>query len=229
MIKLGRALPMEIVKDAKTPTRCWCLRCWKVITPCLDNIRNGGQGACEACGGTARLTDEEARHRAWEWGYIPDPDIPYTNDATKWPGKCRAMGHPCEPVLNSYKRSGPCGSCAKHGFKPHRPALLYLIVHPKLNAAKIGICEDSPTNTRLREHKANGWDLPLPGRIMKFTLGRDARILEDKVIRSWRARNLRVVLRNGSGYDGYLETVSLVQISAAQIWTEVAALAADLE
>jgi hypothetical protein len=220
MIRLGHVLPMVEVVDVKASIRSWCLRCWNVCTPGprLDNIKNGKQGGCERCGGKKRLPDEEARQRARDWGYVPDPSIPYTNDATKWPGHCLAKGHPCAPVLNSYKRSGPCESCAEHGFKPDRPALLYLVVKPDLVAAKVGICEDSRTNSRLYEHSRNGW---ITVETMRFENGAVARLVEDTIVRSWRARGLEPVLDNRFGYDGYSETVSLNKLSVTEIWAAV--------
>lgn len=208
MIRFGRMLPMVPIPDVKEPVRSWCLRCWKVCDPGprLDNIKNGGQGGCEHCGGKRRLPDDVARLRARDWGYVPDPDIPYANDATKWPRRCIAKGHYCAPVLNSRQRSGPCETCAEHGFKPDRPALLYLVVKPELVAAKIGICEDSPKNTRLYEHGRSGWTKI---EALPFEYGSHARTVEDSVVRSWRARGFRPVLDKGFGYDGYSETVSL--------------------
>ncbi|MGV9775062.1 hypothetical protein [Streptosporangium sp. NPDC003464] len=220
MIRLGRVLPMVEVIDVKTSTRSWCLRCWQVCDPGprLDNIRNGGQGGCEACGGKKRFADEVARQLAKDWGYNPDPDVPYQNDATKWPGRCIAKGHPCAPVLNSRFSSGPCEICPDHGFKPDRPALLYLVTRLDLAAAKIGICEDSPKNSRLYEHNRNGWTKI---EIMRFGLGAHARTVEDTVIRSWRALALPPVLDNGLAYNGYTETVSLNSLSVTEIWSQV--------
>ncbi|MEV0150022.1 MULTISPECIES: hypothetical protein [unclassified Nonomuraea] len=211
---------MVEVVDVKTPTRSWCLRCWQVCDPGprLDNIRNGGQGGCEACGGKKRFADEVARQLAKDWGYNPDPDIPYQNDATKWPGRCIAKGHPCAPVLNSRFNSGPCEICPDHGFKPDRPALLYLVTRLDLAAAKIGICEDSPKNSRLYELSRNGWTKI---EIMRFGLGAQARTVEDAVIRSWRANALPPVLDNGLAYNGYTETVSLNLLSVTEIWSQV--------
>ncbi len=208
MIRIGNMLPMVEIPDVKAAVRSWCLHCWEICVPGprLDNIRNGEQGGCDHCGGRRRLPDEVARQRARDWGYNPDPNIPYMNDATKWPGRCIAKNHYCEPVLNSHKRQGPCESCAEHGFKPHLPAILYLVVKPELIAAKIGICEDSPKNTRLYEHSLNGW---IRIETMRFAVGLDARKVEDTIKRSWRARDLQPVLDNDNAYDGYTETVSL--------------------
>ncbi|MFC0843856.1 hypothetical protein ACFH04_09035 [Streptomyces noboritoensis] len=224
MIRLGNMLPMVAIPDVRTPVRAWCMRCWKVCEPGprLDNIKNGKQGGCDHCGGKRRLPDDVARERARAWGYIPDPDIPYENDATKWPGRCLAKGHHCAPVLNAHKRSGPCGACAENGFKPHQPALLYLVTNAALVAAKIGICEDSPRNRRLYEHRLNGWTTI---ETMRFAVGADARAVEDTVVRTWRARHLPPVLDNGYGYSGYSETVSLGDVRVSEIWAEVCAVA----
>ncbi|MEU7649203.1 hypothetical protein [Streptomyces huasconensis] len=220
LIRLGHVLPVVEIPDVKTAVRSWCLRCWNICEPGprLDNIRNGKQGGCDHCGGKRRLPDSVARERARAWGYVPDPNIPYTSDATKWPGQCLAKRHHCEPVLNSHKRQGPCGACAENGFKPHRPALLYLVTKAALVAAKIGICEDSPKNRRLDEHRFNGWTTI---QTMRFAVGSDARKVEDIIVRSWRARLLLPVLDNGYGYSGYSETVSLREVQVSEIWSEV--------
>ncbi|WP_328333427.1 hypothetical protein [Streptomyces sp. NBC_00455] len=224
MVRLGHVLPVVEIPDVKTSVRSWCLRCWKICDPGprLDNIRNGKQGGCDHCGGKRRLPDHEARERARHWGYVPDPNIPYTSDATKWPGRCLAKNHYCEPVLNSHKSQGPCGACAANGFKPHVPALLYLVTNASLIAGKIGICEDSPRNRRLYEHKRTGW---ITIETIRFAMGFEARHVEDSIIRSWRSRRLPPVLDDGYGYNGYTETVSLLELSASEIWSEVCAAA----
>ncbi|WP_405533783.1 hypothetical protein OG592_43020 (plasmid) [Streptomyces avidinii] len=227
MVRLGHVLPVVEIPDVKTAVRAWCLRCWKICDPGprLDNIRNGKQGGCGHCGGKRRLPDSVARERARAWGYVPDPNIPYTSDDTKWPGRCLAQGHYCEPVLNSHKSQGPCGACAENGFKPHRPALLYLVAKASLVAAKVGICEDSPRNRRLYEHERNGW---IKIETMPFAVGSDARKVEDTIVRSWRARLLPPVLDDGFGYSGYTETVSLLDVRVSEIWSEVCAAAERL-
>ncbi|MFI5672182.1 hypothetical protein [Streptomyces sp. NPDC051704] len=218
MINRGRVLPRESISDVKQPVSGWCMRCWKEVTkPRLDNIRSG-QGGCEHCGGKARFPDETARRLARAWGYEPDPDIPYQNDATKWPGRCLAKNHFCDPILNSRFRSGPCETCADHGFKPDRPALLYVVIKSTLAAAKVGICEDSPRNTRLAEHRRNGWTLLYE---LSYPQGADARAREKATVESWRARGWEPVLDGKLAYDGYKETVSLRSISAEGIWAEI--------
>ena len=178
MITRGRVLPMEIIDDVRQPVRSWCLRCWNTISPRLDNIRSG-QGSCEHCGGKARLPDEKARQLARAWGFEPDPVIQYTNDTTRWPGRCLAHGHYCDPSLNARFSGGPCAGCADHGFKPDRSALLYLVTKSTLTAAKVGICEYSPTNARLYEHGRNGWSVL---HALRFPVGREARAIEKATV-----------------------------------------------
>ncbi|MGW5689619.1 hypothetical protein ACWEWX_01240 [Streptomyces asiaticus] len=92
-----------------------------------------------------------------------------------------------------------------------------------LAVAKIGICEQSPNNSRLYEHGRNGWTAV---NVMSFPLGRDARAVERATIESWRARGWPPVLDNGLAYNGYTETVSLRSISTAEIWAAVCSTAA---
>ncbi len=219
MITRGRVLSMEIINDMRQPVRGWCLQCWQAVSPRLDNIRSG-QGSCEHCGGKARFPDEKARRLARAWGYEPDPETPYKNDTIRWPGRCLAHGHFCDPTLNARFSGGPCAACAEHGFKPDRPALLYLVIKSTLAAAKIGICENTPKNSRLCEHGRNGWTVL---KKLAFPLGRDARTVEKAMVESWRVRCWPAVLDNGLAYDGYTKTVSLRSISAAEIWAEVCA------
>ncbi len=219
MITRGRVLPMEIIDDVRQPVRSWCLRCWNTISPRLDNIRSG-QGSCEHCGGKARLPDEKARQLARAWGFEPDPVIQYTNDTTRWPGRCLAHGHYCDPSLNARFSGGPCAGCADHGFKPDRSALLYLVTKSTLTAAKVGICEYSPTNARLYEHGRNGWSVL---HALRFPVGREARAIEKATVESWRARGWPPVMENRLAYDGYTETVALQSISAPDIWDGIRA------
>ncbi|MFK0016235.1 hypothetical protein [Streptomyces sp. NPDC091027] len=129
-----------------------------------------------------------------------------------------AQNHFCDPVLNSRFRSGPCETCADHGFKPDRPALLYLVIKSTLAAAKVGIRENSPRNARLAEHRRNGWTLLHE---LAFPQGTGARAREKATVESWRARGWTPVLDGKLAYDGYMETVSLRSISAEGIWAEI--------
>ncbi|MEV0446218.1 hypothetical protein AB0I84_41990 [Streptomyces spectabilis] len=97
-----------------------------------------------------------------------------------------------------------------------------MIVKPELIAAKVGICEDSPKNSRLYEHGRNGW---IKVETMQFEIGATARAVEDTLVRAWRARGLEPVLDNGFGYDGYSETVSLNEVSITEIWASVRSVA----
>jgi hypothetical protein len=93
-----------------------------------------------------------------------------------------------------------------------------LVIKSTLAAAKVGVCEYSPKNSRLYEHGRNGWTVL---NTMSFRLGRDARAIERITVESWRARGWPPVLDNGLAYDGYTETVSLRGTSAAEIWAAV--------
>lgn len=52
-------------------------------------------------------------------------------------------------------KQGACRSCADHGFKPNRPALIYLM--KRNGEQQIGI--SGSWKARLREHTAKGWVL----------------------------------------------------------------------
>lgn len=99
---------------------------------------------------------------------------------------------------------------------------MYLVASPRLAAAKIGICEDSPKNTRLADHRRAGWNVV---ETMRFSVGAEARAVENGVVRYWRRSRFPVVLDNGLAYVGYTETVPLSEVSVVEIWTMVCVLA----
>ena len=184
--------------------------------------RDNDEPACSHCCGqerarhrrSERYDEEVAQAIAHAWGYAPDFSTRFSNDATKWPGFCLAEFHPCDPVLNSRFHSGPCASCADHGFKPDPPALVHLSVNPRIRAAKISICEDHPRDTCLDEHRRNGWTVVQTER---FEIGTDARAVEELVLRAWWAARHSPVVKNG----GYRETTSTAHRAIDEISKEM--------
>jgi hypothetical protein len=118
MIRLGRVLPMEVVKDVKTPARGWCMRCWKVLDPgpTLDNIRNGSKG-CIYCGGRARVPEEQAAAEMLAAGARPKAPYPAVDE--RWECECLTCGTVIYPQLMTVRAgSRPCKWCAGSEIKP---------------------------------------------------------------------------------------------------------------
>lgn len=118
MIKLGRVLPMEVVKDVKVPTKAWCMRCWNVLDPGprLDNIRSGSKG-CGYCGGRARVPEEQAVAEMLAAGARPRTPYPVVDE--RWECECLTCGTVIYPRLMTVRAgSGPCKWCAGIEIEP---------------------------------------------------------------------------------------------------------------
>ena len=128
------------------------------------------------------------------------------------PSKCRATVYPTLGSVNS--RGTGCGECSESGFKSSRPALVYLLTHKRLNAAKIGICNVG--TDRIAKHRRRGWT---SFQKITFANGADAARLEREVLAEWRTQGWRRVLDGGKGYDGWTETVELSgEVTPEGLW-----------
>ncbi|MEU9214524.1 hypothetical protein AB0D27_43360 [Streptomyces sp. NPDC048415] len=114
------------------------------------------------CAPNTPLTKQQAWDRALSYRFRPhDPDA-FENTNTPWAGTCMDCSGPVNPCLgNLYRGQGACNSrsCKLTGFNDTEPGLVYLVQRASDPAmAKIGICEDSTHNTRLKVHMRNGWE-----------------------------------------------------------------------
>lgn len=187
----------------------------RVIYPRLGSIRNGGQ-ACKWCAGVV-IDAETARWTMIDRaGLVPVVDYP----GVRVPWKCYCARHNgfVYPTLGSVNSRGSgCVECAESGFKKEKPALVYLVTNKRLNAAKVGICNEE--TGRIERHTSRGWVLY---DIERFAEGRHAAQVEREVIAEWRARGWEAVRDCGAPYDGWTETVLLTSDATAEsLWTDV--------
>ena len=118
MIKLGRVLPMEVVKDVKAPTKAWCMRCWNVLDPGprLDNIRSGSNG-CHYCSGRDRVPEEQAVAEMLAAG--ARPKTPYPAVDKRWECECLTCRTVIYPQLMTVRAgSRPCKWCTGIEIQP---------------------------------------------------------------------------------------------------------------
>jgi hypothetical protein len=126
-----------------------------------------------------------------------------------------AAGHHCSPApANIHSGQGICGACARSGFDPSSPALIYLVTHTRLGAHKIGI--GATNGRRVQRWLGRGWRIY---RAMPFTIGKDAYKVEQGVL-NWLHKDLglRPFLKRG---DGWTETVDASIIDPIAIWARV--------
>jgi Zn finger protein HypA/HybF involved in hydrogenase expression len=156
---------------------------------------------CPACAGNRALTQEEWQARAGERGYEFLETV--VNSHTR--SKARCLTCHKEFQTTPIHQNG-CPSCARYGFDPSLPSILYLLRHSEDGALKIGIAKATvqrSSQSRLRSHGRSGWR---EIRIWNFQTGVQARAVEQLVLGWWRKElGLPVAHEKGSGFT---ETVS---------------------
>lgn len=199
--------PQETYPGIREPWTCRCMTCGKTVTPRLHHIVYGGSGGCKWCG--RRAVDAEAAAAVMrEKGLVPL--TPYPGSGVPWLCKCVRCGTEVSPQYGVVRLRGGCRFCARGGFDPAKPAVVYLVTHKVLGAVKVGV--GSSSLRRISAHKKHGWTpvavIPVPGEAAKK--------IEKAVLRWW---------REDLGLPSYLGPEDMLQDG----WTETAELdAVDL-
>jgi len=217
--------PLERYKGVNERWRSQCLASDcpgpqdRIIYPRLTWVRRGAQ-ACKWCAGVV-IDADAARDTMINAGLRPMAAYPGVRE--RW--KCQCMNPDCgaivHPTLGSVNSRGTgCSECAEYGFKRTQPALVYLLVHDRLQAAKIGICNLG--TGRIQKHQSRGWRTH---DTLEFEVGGDAERLEREVIAEWRAQDFRPVRDGGSTYDGWTETAPVsADVTVGTLWDAVVEL-----
>ena len=99
-------------------------------------------------------------------------------------------------------------------------ALVYLITHPKLGAAKVGIADTS--GLRLAQHRRAGWQVAA---VFSVAAGRAAAV-EAAMLEGWRRAGMPSYLAQGQmPQGGWTETVALGRLDLAAEVTRLCKLA----
>jgi len=115
-----------------------------------------------------------------------------------------------------------CPECAVSGFKDGEPAVVYLCVHTRSNAAKVGISNQGKSyKERLATHRRHGYKFKAD---WYFADGGDARDIEKETIDRWR-RAPKFDQVEEAPADGRTETVSLECLGLAEIIDRISRLA----
>ncbi|MFD4322974.1 hypothetical protein ACFWSG_42510, partial [Streptomyces sp. NPDC058548] len=108
--------------------------CGRVVFP-IHHLAKYGRGVCRQCSGNPLIQPHEAVARIRTLGLKPLEPYP-GQIRTPWHMKCLT----CEtPVVKKLQGAGGCRRCRPFGANHGLPALVYLLLHPHLNAVKIGI------------------------------------------------------------------------------------------
>jgi len=125
------------------------------------------------------------------------------------------------PHFASIQGGSGCKFFAPYGLDLRKPATLYLIQHPELRAAKIGIAES--TSDRIDLHIRYGWRVV---KVWQFKTGGLAGKAESAVLGYFRDElKLPPFLRPADmPQGGYTETVSLSAISMKELEAAIQAI-----
>lgn len=108
MLKAGLQ-PLDPYVNSKINWRCRCLKCKKIISPSLSNVRNT-KIACGYCA-NVKIDGVEAISLMKKAGLSPLD--PYKSSATKWKCRCLKCKRVVQPTFSSIKQGqGGCEYCA---------------------------------------------------------------------------------------------------------------------
>lgn len=202
-----------------TPWESVCGVCGGTTAPTLTSVRKAlkqGQGkSCDLCRRNGAIRPEDAEDMLRTAGAEPLEPFP----GVKRPWRSRCLNERCRrevsPAFDSIKhaKTGACKYCGGYGIQADDDALVYLMVHLFLNAAKIGIAKAS--SDRIEAHESTGWQTVTTVEM----LGHQARAVEAAVLDRWQ-KELALpygVTAADMPFAGHTETVSLVDRSIDEV------------
>jgi hypothetical protein len=199
--------PLAAYPGRNAPWPCRCLRCGKTVSPRYGAVKAGS--GCRYCNDTAiKRMAAVALMRSAQL----EPLVPYPGSVAKWHCRCLKCNRVVSPCYSTIQRgSGGCRWCRNSGFKAAENAVVYLITHIDLGAAKIGITDSS--GSRLKKHNTRGWQALCTVNVP----GQQALLIEDEILNWWRGElALPVYLgRQDMPQGGWTETVSADEIDLA--------------
>lgn len=166
------------------------------------------KSGCPKCGGSEQLTNDSFAEKGNEVhpGKYAYDKVNYINNKTKVSIFCCTCNEYFDITPASFLFGRGCAKCAKYGFQPNKPAVLYVleITHPVTNLVyyKIGITGDMETRMRMQRNST-----ALLTQVIihiDFSKGSDALAIETEVKRQC---TLGVLNREDYG-DGHSETMT---------------------
>lgn len=210
--------PLEPYREADANWRCRCLGCGAEVFPRYYQVK-AGAGGCRACGGKKisakrRGDAEEAAQILRNSGL--EPLETYPGDKRLWSCICLKCGYVFNTRRMIVKSGSGCPVCAKFGFDPAAPAVVYVLFHEELEAVKIGI---TGTGTkRIKLFVGQGWSC---FKVMNFTEGASARAVEQAVLRHVQDElgiKDHLPPEETRRTSGWSETFPLTRLAPADLW-----------
>ncbi|MGW1911912.1 hypothetical protein ACWCQS_14565 [Streptomyces sp. NPDC002076] len=203
-------VPQVPYQSNNTPWESECGNCHEVTWPTLSSVKKaitqGQPKCCDRCRRNGPIRPEVAEDLLRRAG--GEPLMPFPGVRKKWPARC--LNAECRrdiaPWFDSIKNAGTgaCCYCGGYGIRADDKALVYLILHDRYAAGKIGIAKFG--SRRMALHQGKGWVLDR----QVTMLGAQARAVEGRVLQLWSSLALPYgVSPANMPYAGFTETVSL--------------------
>lgn len=203
--------PLEAYPGSSKPWRSRCMVCGHEVTPTLTNVRKGH--GCGYCANVAVDPDDAA-------GVMCEADLeplePYPGGQTGWRCRCLRCGAEVRPQYANVRIGRGCIACARFGFQPDMPAVVYLVTDPVRGAHKIG--KTGVESSRLGVHQTRGWQVY---KVLRVERGEQAGAIEQAILRWW--RNDLGLPPYLADEDGWTETIDADAVSLVDVWRRVLA------
>lgn len=182
IMQLAKLKPLIPYFDRKTPWKCECFKCGKIVFPTFGAV-SSGQGGCITCGKASggeknRIPQKEAI--AVMLKAKLKPLEPYKTSHTPWKCKCMKCGAIVTPMLGTVMDGSGCIACSPFGINLKKASYIYLITHYEFNAHKVGIGNVKKTDDRLEKFNKRGWHTH---KVWNMNMGADALKVERRVFR----------------------------------------------
>jgi hypothetical protein len=154
-------LPIQLTASSRE--KVWW-QCTKTHPPFQAMVRSRKLYGCPYCSGWSVLVGETDLasvnpELAKEWNRelnLKSPsEVSSGSDYLAW--WTDTSGHTWQQRVQTRSRGVGCPDCAQYGFSSLKPAVLYLIFHPKMLSRKIGITNLDIKTDRLDAFIKNGW------------------------------------------------------------------------
>lgn len=201
--------PIEPFPGGKKPWLCKCKSCGRESKPTHVGRSQKGSG-CAYCSKN-RVDPVEAV--AFMISQQIEPLEPYKGATAKWRCKCLKCSREIKTMYNTVKSGSGCRFCAIQGMDFDSPAFIYLIVHPELDALKVGI---GSQDFRIKQHTSLGWQLV---KRWNYKTGFKASEIEERVLDYLRSglQLSHYLLKEQMPQKGHTETFGLEDISVIEV------------
>jgi hypothetical protein len=197
--------PLEDFPGSTKKWKARHIKCGNSVYVLYKSIKRRG-GGCKFCS-KVFVDPTEAVKIMKEHGF--KPLVPYPGAGKRWLSSCKKCKRKSLPTYASTTYGHGCRFCAIQGMNYNEPAFIYLILHSKYDALKIGI---GSQELRLKQHKKHGWQVV---KVWNYKTGYKASEIEEKVLDYLRNElNLKYALsKELMPQKGHTETFSLDDVS----------------